>query len=100
MNRQRAKELLPIIQAFAEGKAVQYMSDDGLGWCEVMEPEWLSIGAYRIKPEPVRVYVATWYDEASAHGVLSVSSTNEKTIRAAYGDRPGFRIDVIEREAP
>lgn len=57
MNRQQAKELLPIIQAFAEGKTIQY-------YYEHTHPHWIDIGTndsagfnddtlkYRIKPEP------------------------------------------------
>lgn len=55
MNRSRAKELLPIIQAFAEGKEIQYISNG----------EWVDYGGYidwtikenRIKPEPEVIYV-------------------------------------------
>lgn len=55
MTREEAKELLPIIQAFAEGKVVQYRDNSN---------KWLDIGKnanvgftrdpldYRIKPEP------------------------------------------------
>ena len=55
MTREEAKELLPIIQAFAEGKVIQYRNNSN---------EWLDIGKnasvgftrlpldYRIKPEP------------------------------------------------
>ena len=55
MNRERAKELLPIIQAFAEGKTVQAKKLAGEGWIDINnfidffdadEREW------RIKPEP------------------------------------------------
>lgn len=51
MNREEAKKLLPIIQAFAEGKGVETKTGSG----------WISIGnmsfagnpdCYRIKPEP------------------------------------------------
>lgn len=57
MNRQQAKELLPIIQAFAEGKTIQY-------FCESENQHWIDIepnenidfsndtSRYRIKPEP------------------------------------------------
>jgi hypothetical protein len=57
MNRQEAKELLPIIQAFTEGKTIQY-------FCESKNPHWIDIKSnenvdfndnisnYRIKPEP------------------------------------------------
>lgn len=53
MDRQHAKELLPIIQAFAEGKAIQsryingsntWLNDDNLSFGDGVE--------YRIKPEP------------------------------------------------
>ena len=57
MNRQQSKKLLPIIQAFAEGKTIQY-------YYENTYPHWIDIGTndnagfnddtlkYRIKPEP------------------------------------------------
>ena len=53
MNRERAKQLLPMIQAFADGKEIQGRS--------VNFPEWGSVASqttffdsfeYRIKPEP------------------------------------------------
>ena len=55
MTREQAKKLLPIIQAFAEGKKIQYRnrSDE---WMDVKENEGLSFishpSDYRIKPEP------------------------------------------------
>ncbi len=53
MNRQQAKDLLPIIQAFAEGKTIQskYINGSNTWW----EDNNLSFGdgvEYRIKPEP------------------------------------------------
>ena len=51
MTREQAKELLPIIQAFAEGKAVQFL--DGGKWADVYETDFHeSPVKYRIKPEP------------------------------------------------
>lgn len=51
MNREQAKELLPIIQAFAEGKTIEYHSKDN--WVE-QENFWFmdNVRNYRIKPEP------------------------------------------------
>ena len=55
MTKEEAKELLPIIQAYAEGKKIQYRnySDE---WIDVKENERLSFtrlpSDYRIKPEP------------------------------------------------
>ena len=53
MTREEAKQLLPIIQAFAEGKTIQYYSEEN-GWID-----WLNFvhfneppSTYRIKSEP------------------------------------------------
>ena len=51
MTREQSKELLPIIQAFAEGKTVQFL--DGGKWADVYETDFHeSPVKYRIKPEP------------------------------------------------
>lgn len=56
MNRERAKELLPIIKAFAEGKKIEMalFDDDGAiaEWSDVHYPKWLDNHIYRIKQEP------------------------------------------------
>lgn len=51
MNRQQAKELLPIIQAFAEGKTVEYQNVHR-EWIEVKNPSFSEhYTEYRIKSE-------------------------------------------------
>lgn len=54
MNRQQAKELLPIIQAFAEGKTIQYYYR-GENWVDVKPNESVDfsddVSKYRIKPK-------------------------------------------------
>lgn len=53
MNREQAKQLLPIIQAYAEGKAVQarysQLHDAWTTQDEILPPHHCE---YRIKPEP------------------------------------------------
>ena len=51
MTREEAKELLPIIQAFVEGKAIQYKTKY-VDWIETDCPTWVKQSQYRIKPEP------------------------------------------------
>jgi hypothetical protein len=50
MNRERAKELLPIIQAYAEGKTIQYKVGDE--WYDLSDPnfEGFDTKLYRVKP--------------------------------------------------
>lgn len=54
MKRQQAKELLPIIQAFAEGKTIQYYYGDN--WVDISPDGAVDFSDnpsnYRIKPEP------------------------------------------------
>lgn len=51
MNRQQAKDFLPIIQAFAEGKTIEYHSNDN--WVEQENFGFMdNVRNYRIKPEP------------------------------------------------
>ena len=53
MTREEAKELLPIIQAYAEGKTIECKCKSLLGsWIEAKSPSWSVKLEYRIKPEP------------------------------------------------
>lgn len=51
MTREEAKEMLPIIQAFADGKKIEY-SNDGEDWIETETPTWDTDFVYHIKSEP------------------------------------------------
>lgn len=51
MTREEAKELLPVIRAYAENKEIELLSDNE--WVEITNPDFtLSPKNYRIKPEP------------------------------------------------
>lgn len=58
MNRQQAKEFLPIIQAFAEGKTIQFLSltETEEWWRDIQYDKNVEFNyppsRYRIKPEP------------------------------------------------
>jgi len=54
MTPERARELLPIIQAYAEGKTIQHKACGE--WVDSWKPDW-SFPEYRIKPEPKVIYV-------------------------------------------
>lgn len=53
MTREKAKKLLPIIQALAEGKHIQLKDKTG-NWIDIdfINVELCNPNAYRIKPEP------------------------------------------------
>lgn len=50
MTREEAKELLPIIQAFVEGKTIQVWANDT--WKDEDYPFFGPLCRFRIKPEP------------------------------------------------
>ena len=51
MTREEAKELLPIIQAWTEGKNIQFLSDGE--WQDINQADFTCYpDKYRIKPEP------------------------------------------------
>lgn len=55
MTREQAKEILPIIQAFAEGETIQYRNyyDEWMDIKEIEEVNFISSPSnYRIKSEP------------------------------------------------
>ena len=55
MTREEAKELLPIIHAFAEGKIIQDKIEGFTDWCDTDEINFQYEGQkinHRIKPEP------------------------------------------------
>lgn len=58
MNKYQAKELLPIIEAFANGKQIQTIaqvtSDGKCMWVDTNEPHFETASSFRVKPE--RVY--------------------------------------------
>ena len=69
MTREEAKELMPIIQAFVEGKTIEYRELGG-EWKEAHTPTWSSRLFYRIKPElkyrPFKTQEECW-DEMHKH---------------------------------
>ena len=50
MTREQAKEMLPIIKAFAEGKTIQLFTN-GI-WEGAENPSFEELSRFRIKPEP------------------------------------------------
>lgn len=68
MTKKQAKELLPIITAFAEGKTVQRLSGNLVTWLDVHDPDWsCNTYHYRIKPTPT---LRPWKPEEVPVGAL------------------------------
>lgn len=52
MTKERAKQILPLIQAYSEGKQIQ-LNDKSYGWTDISDPNFdaANVETYRIKPE-------------------------------------------------
>ena len=48
MTREEAKELIPIMQAYVEGKTIQVLTEEG--WIDVKNPDLDNARCYRVKP--------------------------------------------------
>lgn len=59
MNKDNAKEFLPLVQALAEGKTIQYKHEGyDKEWRDYRNPSFHHPASYyRIKPEPRSIYI-------------------------------------------
>lgn len=54
MNREQAKEMWPIVKAYAEGKIIEHINEGNQIWISYNEYKFNDMPQrYRIKPEPV-----------------------------------------------
>ena len=85
MNRERARELLPTIQAFAEGRDIECKGYESLKWFKIIVPDFDdNKREFRIKPEPFECWVVccanglfgTYLSEEGARDAVSLGATN------------------------
>lgn len=70
MNREQAKELAKVMQAYANGKSVQSLRVSG--WDDVLHPTFDPFFAWRVKPELKRtVGYRTYYFQGSEEIMLT-----------------------------
>lgn len=67
MNKDNARDYLPLVQALADGKVIQVQGPDG-SWYDVSEPSFNYLPKdYRIKPEPREIFVVIDNDNDAYH---------------------------------
>ena len=84
MDSKRAKELLPIITAFAEGKEIEFKKNKDDNWCAIDNPGWTDDpSCYRIKKEPTKRLMTlreVYYIITTPHCVLMHYDVQEPFI--------------------
>ena len=93
MNKNNAKDFLPLVQALSKGKTIQCWQVGNGSWEDKKEVEFnaISFESYRVKPEPIEIYVNV-YDTANMFG--NACETREK----AEGYNRGAARTVMFRE--
>jgi len=106
MTTEEARKWAELYAAIADGKTWQITTAPSV-WrdaCKDDNPRGWRVERLRIKPEPQIVYVATWFEDdgkvRSASASFLAPYDPEYVLKRDYGDRPGFRVDTIERELP
>lgn len=81
MTSEQCKKLLPILQAFSEGKKVQYRRQDGT-WADDpdcnFDPRW----EYRIKPEPMELEL--WVDKLGGVAKVAIGSDEQGWLKDGF----------------
>lgn len=87
MTREEAKELLPIIQAYVDGKQIQWKHISGM-WMDTTEPLWDNKTSYRVKPEtkyrPFKNTDECW-QEMLKHQPFGWLKEKERNVRTQIG---------------
>lgn len=87
MKPDHAKEMLPIITAFAEGKTIQHANTNG-GWTDVTYLDVVYPAShFRIKPEPRVFYLAICKRESARNKVGDVCPVDMHTYSVAKGSK-------------
>lgn len=85
MNKDNAKEYLPLVQALADGKTIQFKSYISSEWLDASTPTFTEPAfMYRIKPEPIELYL--WYHVQSG-STCDVKSTDKEIDWTSQGFR-------------
>lgn len=58
MNREKAAEFAPLMQAYADGADIQYRSRAYV-WTDVKSPTFNVLDTYRVKPTPEEIWEVT-----------------------------------------
>ena len=105
MNKYNARDYLPLVQALAEGKTIQYYSPVTAKWHDEATVDFNHPPhCYRIKPE--RIKKKMWYytggDGGNAHALYPVKECvpSGSIWSNAQWQSAGWKIVEVEFDAP
>lgn len=86
MNKERLKELLPVMQAYIDGKQIQFKFGTSCVWENIENPSWDMAIEYRIAPEKKKLirYINIYDDYSSnTHPSRHIADSNANMHRKA-----------------
>jgi len=95
MNRERAEELLPIIEAYANGEEIEFKNRKTDGrWIVAAYPDFYDDTEYRIKPKPLECWVAL-----TDNKILCAYRTEHDAFNylASYIGNPARIVRMVEQ---
>ena len=103
MNREQAKKLLPYIQAWSEGKQIQFRREGEVDWVDCNNPEFIGGYEYRIKPEIVEYWVVgsknycgSSKDSREAAETFLAELRADSSNELSYEDWRVFKVREVE----
>lgn len=94
LDKTEAKELLPVIQAFSEGRIIQFRSNPTNKWADMKPDGTMSFNygpeCYRIKPAVTQTYHLLFQD-----GSMSAGKTLPSELHRLYGNRVPFSAHKV-----
>ena len=92
MNREQAKNLLPIIEAFANGETIQFRSVNG--WIDHYSPSFDSLhhSRFRIKPKPRECFATIYKGDTISSTFKTKDEANFILNGAVLHDRDNWEV--------
>lgn len=91
------KEKIVVMQAFVEGKTVEFCSKTGNVWRATPTPAWnWHDNEYRVKPEPMKFYIVV---DAEGNPCPLPYLNRHTAVEVASRSRSGWRVIAV-REVP
>jgi hypothetical protein len=91
MNKEETKKAIEVMQAYVDGKEIEYLGDASWGPTRLTGPLWdWATTEYRIKPQEPRVF---WLYSGSIYVNGDVA---DATWRRCGGEKPIKVIEVLE----
>jgi len=102
MNKDNARDYLPLVQALAEGKTIEFLNSNAQ-WEDCEYPSFNQMPVrYRIKPEPKKIHlnIAFHKDKSGYWCRLVTGNTVTDLARVEQSDSFVKWLDHLEYELP